>query len=71
MSKSLRELRKEAKQKGVFITTKKSVLGGWEYYLVDRCGLDIWGDGSARFNSRQDVEETLFGIDDWRTRISA
>ena len=71
MSKSLRELRKEAKQKGVFITTKKSVLGGWEYYLVDRCGLDIWGDGSARFFDRRDVEDTLVGICDWRMRISA
>jgi hypothetical protein len=71
MSKSLRELRKEAKQKGISIKTERSVLGNWDYFLLDKNGNDIWGDGSARFNSRQDVEETLFGIDDWRTRISA
>lgn len=69
MVKSLRELRREAKQKGVTIKTEKTVLG-WDYYLLDKHGECIWGDGSARFADRQYVEDTLVGIDDWRTRIS-
>lgn len=70
MTKTLTQLRKEAKSKGISIKTERSVLGNWDYFLLDKNGNDIWGDGSARFPSRQDVEETLFGIDDWRVKVS-
>ena len=62
---TLRELRKLAKQKGIFIGTERTAVG-WKYYLVDKHGNDIWGDGSAFCWSRQDVADTLSCISGWR-----